>query len=62
MAKWVHSLARISHSPSAATAYLTPYPGLALIADFDIFQYAFTRLTAPSPGSVTTYAVSLESL
>jgi len=56
------ALARISHSPLAATAYLTPPPGLALIADFDIFQYAFTRLTAPSPGSVTTYAVSLRSL
>jgi hypothetical protein len=30
-----------------------PSPGLVLIADFDVFQYAFTRLTATSPGSVT---------
>ena len=47
-----HGLARISHSPPAAIAYLMPCPGLALIADFDVFQYAFTRLTATSPRSV----------
>ena len=42
-------LARISHSPSAATAYLTASSGFGLIADFDVLQYAFTRLTAPNP-------------
>jgi hypothetical protein len=55
-------LARISHSPPAAIAYLMPSPGLVLIADFDVFQYAFTRLTATNPGSVTIYAISLRSL
>jgi len=55
-------LTRISHSPPAAIAYLMPSPGLVLIADFDVFQYAFTRLTATSPGSVAIYAISLRSL
>ena len=51
----------ISHSPPAATAYLMPSPGLVLIADFDTFQYAFTRPTATNPGSVTIYAISPRS-
>jgi len=55
-------LTRISHSPPAAIAYLMPSPGLVLIADFDVFQYAFTPLTATNPGSVTIYAISLRSL
>ena len=37
------------------------FPGLALIADFDP-QGTFTRLTAPSPESVTSYAVSGQTL
>jgi len=36
--------------------------GLVLIADFNVFQYALTRLTATSPGSITIYAISLRSL
>ena len=50
--RWI--LACVSHSPLAATEYLMPSPGLALLADLDVFQYAFTQLEAPSPGSVTT--------
>jgi len=55
-------LTLISHNPPTAIAYLMPSPGLVLIADFDVFQYAFTRLTATSPGSVTIYAISPRSL
>ena len=55
-------LARIFHSPSAAIAYLTPSPGLALLTDLDVFQYACARFAAPSPGSDATYTISLQCL
>jgi hypothetical protein len=45
------TLARIIHEPLAAIAYLTSSPGLGLIADLDVLQYACARLTALSPGS-----------
>ncbi|MCF7972729.1 MAG: hypothetical protein K9N55_02825 [Phycisphaerae bacterium] len=39
------------------------FPGFALIADFGLFQYAFTHSAdRTKPGSVTGYAVSLQSL
>jgi hypothetical protein len=55
-------LTRIIHDPSAAIAYLTPSPGLILIADLDVFQYACARLAASSIGSVATYEASRRSL
>jgi len=53
-------LARIIHDPSAAIAYLTPSPGLILIADLEVLQYACARLTAISPGSDASYTISLQ--
>ena len=43
------NLARISHSPPAAIAYLIPSSGLVLIADFDVFQYAFSLTHCDKP-------------
>jgi len=53
-------LARIIHDPSAAIAYLTSSPGLILIADLDVLQYACARLTALSPGPNAIYTISLQ--
>ena len=39
----------------AAVWILPQAANLALIADLDVLQYAFTRLTTPSPGSTVTY-------
>jgi hypothetical protein len=55
------ALTRIIHEPLAAIAYLTSSPGLSLIADLDVLQYACARLTALSPGSNAIYAISLQS-